>query len=117
MELTYEEIMDVIGLKRTSPTSVEYSLPPEIYKVSDVKLFLKSLLPDEVKVNVATDDNRLGSKLSTNKKLGFTEKPFSYSILVFTHSHSGDLGDIEGFLQLIPKSCETQRTKKKIFKR
>ena len=67
---------------------------------------LTSLLPKEVKVNFTNDDNRLKSVLTTNKTVKFTEKSFFYIILGFTQSHSGELGDIEGFVQLIPATLK-----------
>ena len=54
---------------------------------------LKSLLPNEVKINVRIDDNRLRINLTTKKTLRFTEKSFSYKILGFTQSHPGLLID------------------------
>ena len=68
---------------------------------------LKSLLPDDVKVIFTSDDFRLRSKLGINKTIEFTKKSF-YTVLGFTHSHSGGLGDIEGFIQ---KKQELQKWK------
>ena len=62
---------------------------------------LKSLLPDEVKVNISFDDIRPKSNLTTNKTIRFTLKIFFYTVLGFTQSHSGSLGNIEKFVQLI----------------
>ena len=70
---------------------------------------LKSLPPDEVKVNFTHDDIRLRSNLTTNKSIRFTEKSFLYTILGFTESHSGLLGDIEGFTQLIPGTYNSNK--------
>ena len=50
---------------------------------------LKSLLPNEVKVNITIGDIRLRSHLSTNKIIRSTERSFSYTILGCTQSHSG----------------------------
>ena len=63
---------------------------------------LKFLLPDEVKVNIANHDIRLKSNLITNRTNKFTKKCFFYTVLGFVESHSGVLGDIDGFIQLIP---------------
>ena len=63
---------------------------------------LKSLLADEVKVNITFDDIRLRSTLCTDKLFRFTKNFFFFSILQFTQSHSGSLGEIEGFTQLFP---------------
>ena len=63
---------------------------------------LKSLLPDEVKLKFKIDIIRLGSDLTSNKTIRFTEKTFFYKILCFIESHSGLLGDVDGYIQLIP---------------
>ena len=73
-----------------------------MYEIIDFNFMLKSLLPKEVKVNITIDDVRLKLNLTTNKTIRFTKKSFFYGILGFTQSHSGELGDIEGFMQLIP---------------
>ena len=72
MELKYK-IMDVLDMKYTSATSIGYTSPPGIYKTSDTNLMLKSLLPDEVKVDITIDDIRLRSNLTTNKTIRFTK--------------------------------------------
>ena len=63
---------------------------------------LKFLLPDDAKVNITIVDIRQRSNLTTNKTIRFTEKSFFYTVSAFTQSHSGVLGDIENFIQLIP---------------
>ena len=63
---------------------------------------MKSLLPDDVEANNTTDDIRLRSNFFANKTIRFTNISFSYWTLGLTQSPSGPLGDIEGFVQLIP---------------
>ena len=63
---------------------------------------LKSLFPKEVKVNITNDDIGLKSNLTTDKTIRFIKKFFFYALLGFTQSNSGVLGDIPGFIQLIP---------------
>ena len=63
-------------IKPTSATSVGYTLLPEIFEITDFNLMLKPLLPDEVKVKITIDDNRLGSILTTNKTIKFTKITF-----------------------------------------
>ena len=41
------------------------------------------------------------SNSTINKTIRFTKKSFFLTILGLTESHSGTLGDIEGFVQLI----------------
>ena len=74
-----------------------------------VFFWLKSLLTNEVKVSFTIDDVRLNSNLTTNKTIRFTKKSFFYIILGFTPSHSGELGDIDGFVQLIPEFYKSDK--------
>ena len=52
---------------------------------------------------------RLRSNLTTIKTVGFTKKSFFCTILGFTQSHSGPLGDIEEFVQKIPGACKSEK--------
>ena len=70
---------------------------------------LKSLLPKNVKVNIAIDDIKLKSNLPTNKNIRFTEESIFYVVLGFTRSNSGVLDDIPGFVQIIPGSYKSSR--------
>ena len=70
---------------------------------------LKSLVPKEVKVKITINDIRLKSNLTTIKTIRFTKKSFFYVIWGFTQSHSGELGDIEGFVYLIPGSYKSDK--------
>ena len=63
---------------------------------------LKSLLPDDIEMNLKNDDIRPKSQLTTNKTTRFIEKLFFFTILGLIQSHSRVLGDIEGFIQLFP---------------
>ena len=99
MQLTYDEIIDILDLKNISTKRTGYSLNPGIYEVFDLNNFLKHILPDNVKVNVTIDDVRLKSNLKINQTLIFTERSFFYKILGFTRSHSYPLNDIDGFYQ------------------
>ena len=101
MQLTYDEIIDILDLKYIPTKRTGYSLNPGIYEVADLNNILKYILPDNVKVNITIDDIRLKSNLKTNQTLIFTEKSFFYTILGFTRSRSYPLDDIDGFHQLI----------------
>ena len=57
---------------------------------------LKSLLPVEVKVKNTIDDIRLRSISTTNKTIRFIKKSNLYTILGFTETHLGPLGNTEG---------------------
>ena len=101
MQLTYDEIMDILDLKCILTKRTGYSLNPGIYEVVDLNNSLKYILPNTVKVNITIDDIRLKSNLKTNQTLIFTEKSFFYTILGFTRSRSYPLDGIERFYQLI----------------
>ena len=102
MQLTYDEIIDVLDLKYISTKRIGFSLDPVIYEIVDLNNTLKYILPDNVKINITIDDIRLKSNLKTNQTLVFTKKSFFYTILGFTQSRFYPLEDIEGFYQLIP---------------
>ena len=76
MQLTYDEIVDVLDLKYISTKRIGYSLNPGIYEVIDLNNTLKHILPDNVKVSITIDDIRLKSNLKINQTLIFTEKSF-----------------------------------------
>ena len=107
MQLTYDEIIDVLDLKNISTKRIGYSLNPGIYEVADLDNTLKHILPDNV--NITIDDIRLKSNLKINQTLIFTEKSFFYIILGFTQSRSYPLDDIDGFYQLISGSYKSDR--------
>ena len=109
MQLTYDEIMDILDLKYIPTKRTGYSLKPGIYEVVDLKNTLKHILPDNVKVNITIDDIRLKSNLKINQTLIFTENAFFYTILGFTRSHSYPLDDIDGFYHLIAGSYKSDK--------
>ena len=101
MQLTYDEIKDVLDLKFFSTKRIGYSPHPGIYEVVDLYNTLKHILPDNVKVNFTIDDIRLKSILKINQTLTFTEKSFFHTNFGFTQSRSYHFDDIDGFYQLI----------------
>ena len=109
MQLTYDEVIDVLDLKYISTKRIGYSLDPGIYEVADLKNTLKHILPDNVKITVTIDDIRLKSKLKINQTLIFTEKSFFYKILGFNQSRSYPLDDIDGFYQIIAGSYKSDK--------
>ena len=80
-----------------------------MYEIIDRFFMLKSLLPKEVAVNFTFDDVRLKSILTNNKPFKFTKKLFKKNFLGFTQYHSGELGDIPGFIQLMPGTCQSRK--------
>ena len=55
-ELTSDEFIDIKDVKFIAGSTKVYTLPVAIYEVSDIISMLKSLLPKDVKVNIAIDD-------------------------------------------------------------
>ena len=109
MQITYNEIIDILDLEYVSTKRIGFSLNPGIYEVIDLNNTLKYILPDNVKVPITIDDIRLKSNLKINQTLIFTNKPFFYTILGFTQSHQGPLNDIEGFYQILPGSYQSNK--------
>ena len=109
MQLTYNEIIDVLDLEYIPTKRTGYSLNPGIYEVVDLNNTLKHILPNNVNINITIDDIRLKSNLKINQTLIFTEKSFFYTILGFTQSQSYPLDDIDGFYQLIAGSYKSNR--------
>ena len=99
MQLTYNEIIDILDLEYIPTKRIGYSLYPSVYEVLGLNNTLKRILPDNVKVSVTIGDIRLKSNLKINQTLIFTEKSFLYTILGFTQSRSYPLDDIDGFYQ------------------
>ena len=63
---------------------------------------LKSLLPDDLRINKTIERIRLRSNLTYINTMRFIEKSNFYTILGFTQNLSGPLSDIEVFDQSIP---------------
>ena len=51
MQLTYDEIVDILNVNFFAGSANGYTLTLGIYEFSDINLMIKSLLLDEVKVN------------------------------------------------------------------
>ena len=110
MQLTYDEIIDVLDLKYIPTKRIGYSLEPGNYEIVDLNNTLKHILPNNVKIDVTIDDFRLKSNLKINQTLLFTEKSFFYTILGFTQSRSYPLDDIEGFYQILTGSYKSDNS-------
>ena len=109
LQLTYNEILDILDLKYIPTKRTGYILNPGTYEIVDLNNTLKHILPDNVKVSVTIDDIRLKSNLKIIQNLIFTEKSFFYTFLAFTQSRSYPLDDIDGFYQLIAGSYKSDR--------
>ena len=103
MELTYNEIFDLLDMKFITGSTIGYTLPPRIFEISDLNLILKSILPNEVEINNTSDDIRLRSILTINKTIKFAEENYSKLTSDLTQSHSSFLNKPpKSFIQLIP---------------
>ena len=51
MELSYNEIVDILDVKYNAGSNIGYTIPPGKFEIGDINLMLKFLLPKEVKVN------------------------------------------------------------------
>ena len=109
MQLTYDEIIDVLDLKYIPTKRTGYSLNPGIYEIVNLNNTFRHILPDNVKVNITIDDIRVKSNLKIKQTLIFTEKSFFYTILSFTQSRSYPLDDIDGFYQIIAGSYKSDK--------
>ena len=59
MELTHDEIVDIVVVKYLAGSTIGYTIPPGIYKITDINIMLRSLLPKKVKVNITIDVRRI----------------------------------------------------------
>ena len=107
MQLTFNEVFDVLDMKNFTSERTGWTLPPGIYEISDINRTLQVLLPDIVKLSISIDDIRLKSNLNINQTLIFTKRSFFYIILGLSQSNLGLLGDIEGYIQLIPRKYKS----------
>ena len=109
LQLSYDEIIDILDLKYIPTKRTGYSLNPGIYEINDLNNTLKHILPDNVEVNITIDDIGLKSNLKINQTLIFTERSFFYTILGFTQSRSYPLDDIDSHYQFIAGSYESNK--------
>ena len=58
MQLTYNEIIDILDLDYIPTKRIGYSLNPNIYNVVDLNNSLKYILHDNVKLNVTIDERK-----------------------------------------------------------
>ena len=58
MQLTYNEIIDILDLKYISTERIGYSIEPNIYNVVDLNKTLKNTLPNNVKIDNTIDERK-----------------------------------------------------------
>ena len=100
-QITYDDIMEKVDLKHISSGGTGCSQYPGKNEITDINETPEDILTNISKVTSTTADFRLKSNINFNQTLIFTGKWF-FSILGFTQCHSGVLGDIERFFQIIP---------------
>ena len=84
MQLTYDEIINILDLKHIPTKRMGYSIEPNIYNVVDLNKTLKNILPNNIKINVSIDERKHETDLKIIQTLIFTNKKFFYTILGFT---------------------------------
>ena len=109
MQLTYDEIIDVLNLKYIPKKRMGYSLKTYRYNVVDLNNTLKTILHVNVKISVTIDEKKHKSNLKINQTLIFTNRSSFYTILGFIQSNSYPLDDIDGFYQLIAGSSGSDK--------
>ena len=67
MELSYDEIMDVLDIKNFPSERIGDTLPHGIHEICDIDGTLEYILPDFVKIINTFDDIRLRSNLNVNQ--------------------------------------------------
>ena len=88
MELTYDEIVEILDVKNIARSTTGYTMPPGVYEIADINSMMKSLLPNKVKAKITIDDFRLKSNPTTDKTIRFTKNSsFLNGILGFTQTH------------------------------
>ena len=73
LQITYDEVINILGIKNILTKRTGFSLNPGIYEVSDSNNTFLYFLPDNVKVSVTIDDIGVKSILKINQTLIFTE--------------------------------------------
>ena len=72
LELTRNEIIDILDLRYIPLSRTGYSLPLGINESKDIDFMSQFWLPNDVEVKISIDDVRLGSSLSINRTTKFT---------------------------------------------
>ena len=76
MQLTYDEIIDILYLKYIPTERIGYSLKPDINQISDINNTLKHILPNNVEIIVTIDGKIYKSIMKIIQTLIFTNKVF-----------------------------------------
>ena len=76
MQLTYDEVINILRRKYNPTKRTCYSLNPSIYEVVNSNNTIKFISPNIVKFSITIDDVRLKSNLKFNQSLIFTNKSY-----------------------------------------
>ena len=82
-QLTYDEVIDILGLKYIPTKTTGYSLNTGIYEITDINKTLEYISTDSLKVTITIDDIRLKSNLKNIQTLMFTKRVFFLYIIRF----------------------------------
>ena len=63
MQLTYDEIINILDFKYIPTKRIGYSIKPNIYNVVDLNDNLKTILPENVKISVTIEEKKYKSNL------------------------------------------------------
>ena len=58
LQLTYDEIIDILDYKYVPTDRLGYSLKPNVYQISDISNTLKIILPEYVKISIHIDEKK-----------------------------------------------------------
>ena len=108
-QLTYDEIINILDFKYFPTKRIGDILKADTYRINDINNTLKNILPDNVEKSVTIDEKKYKTNLKINQTLKFTKRSFFCTILQFTQSYSGPLGDLDGYIQLIPGTYKSDR--------
>ena len=108
-ELTYDEVTDTLDKNYFPSKSASYTLPPGKYEIGDINKTLTYSLPDIMKVSITIEDIRIRCILSKNQTLISSKRSFFHTFSGFIQHHSGNSGDINGYIHLIPGTYKNER--------
>ena len=58
MQLTHDEVIDILDLKYIPTKRKGYSIKPNIYQINDINNNLKNIFPDNMKISVSIDEKK-----------------------------------------------------------
>ena len=86
-QVPYNENLKILDTEILTAATTCYTLPPGIYKTSDIHLIKLSLLPNKLKMNVTFDYIRLSTNLAIRRTLRFTNRKISFQHHTWTQTN------------------------------